>query len=97
MLKERVLELAKVSPSLFKLISENVNSEYEALERILEEACEDLLWKDKKVHPIPAGKLQFYTIAGTSIYGTKSDVVDEFITHWAYCLPSPSKQAGALK
>lgn len=45
----------------------------------------------------PSGKLQFYTIGGTCIYGEYSSMAPGFVTHWAYLLPSPSKQAGAIK
>lgn len=54
-------------------------------------------WNDVNEGTIPSGKLQFYTTAGTCIYGKASEFKPGFITHWAYCLPSPTKQAGAIK
>ena len=69
-----------------------------AVDTIVELAINKYVWKDILKVPPPAGvKLQFYTIGGTSLYGTKESFVPGFVTHWAYCLPSPSKQAGAIK
>lgn len=54
-------------------------------------------WNDVNEYPAPGGKLQFYTIAGTCIYGKATEFKPKFVTHWAYCLPSPTKQAGGIK
>lgn len=48
--------------------------------------------------PPKGRKLQFYTAAGTCIYGYNGvDGIPNFATHWANCLPSPSKQSGNIK
>jgi hypothetical protein len=54
-------------------------------------------WNDVNKFKPPSGKLQFYTIGGTCIYGDYVSMAPDFVTHWAYLLPSPSKQAGAIK
>lgn len=58
------------------------------------------LWNCIKEFPAPKlKKLQLYTISGTCLYGFGHlvDTRQGYITHWAYCLPSPSKQAGEIK
>jgi hypothetical protein len=45
----------------------------------------------------PNIKLQFYTVGGICIHGNFSNLAKNFVTHWAYLLPSPSKQAGKIK
>ncbi len=54
-------------------------------------------WNDVNEFPPPSGKLQFYTIAGICIYGKFNEFDKGFVTYWAYLLPSPTKQRGALK
>jgi hypothetical protein len=54
-------------------------------------------WNLVKAHKPPNIKLQLYTIAGICMLGNYTDFVKGFITHWAYMLPSPTKQAGAIK
>ena len=54
-------------------------------------------WNDVKEHTPPSAKLQLYTVSGICILGYYNQFVSEFITHWAYMRPSPTKQAGALK
>lgn len=54
-------------------------------------------WNCVKQFKPPSGKLQFYTIGGVCIYGEYSNIADGFVTHWAYLLPSPSKQMGKIK
>jgi hypothetical protein len=54
-------------------------------------------WNAVNMFKPPSGKLQFYTIGGTCIYGDYTSMTPGFVTHWAYLLPSPSKQAGAIK
>lgn len=55
------------------------------------------MWNNVNVIKPPSGKLQLYTIGGICVLGAYSEFVKGFITHWSYMLPSPSKQAGALK
>ncbi len=54
-------------------------------------------WNSILDHEPPSCKLQLYTIAGICEVGFYKEFMKGFITHWAYLLPSPTKQAGALK
>lgn len=54
-------------------------------------------WNCVTRHKPPNIKLQLYTIAGICVLGAYNEFVEGFITHWAYMLPSPTKQAGAIK
>jgi hypothetical protein len=54
-------------------------------------------WNDVNKFKPPSGKLQFYTIGGTCIYGDYVSMAPGFVTDWSYLLPSPSKQRGAIK
>ncbi len=54
-------------------------------------------WNDVLEYTPPPIKLQLYSIAGICNLGKYSEFVPGFITHWAYMLPSPTKQAGELK
>jgi hypothetical protein len=54
-------------------------------------------WNNVLEHEPPGIKLQLYTIAGTCLLAKYSEFTFGFITHWAYMLPSPTKQEGKLK
>jgi hypothetical protein len=65
--------------------------------KIVEEQPLKYGWNDVNKFKPPSGKLQFYTIGGTCIYGDYVSMAPGFVTDWAYLLPSPSKQRGAIK
>lgn len=54
-------------------------------------------WNCVSLFKPPSGKLQFYTIGGTCIFGEFASIAPGFVTHWSHLLPSPSKQAGRIK
>lgn len=103
----RLLELARTNPRIGEYIGIGLPVQACGLLQVLDEVAKELLinadgslkygWNSIVEYAPPSGKLQWYTKAGTCIYGKAAEFSPGFVTHWACLLQSPEKQNGGIK